>query len=325
MHRRDVRRHAFLGTDTTTEGAWRNAYGADGYDIAADTSAGNPKIPSYATLSITGARPMSGPPTRPTRGPSRTRPNTGRIAAAWYSSSTMSFNLNLTDGKSHEVSLYAVDFDNKSRSEEVQVIDAATGTVLDTQTLSSFQGGEYLSWNLSGNVVIKVTNLGPSATRSSAASSSVASRAVTSATFLGTDTTTQGSWHGVYGADGYDIAADTSAGNPKIPSYATLSITGAPTYMWAASTTDPRALQNAANTGRIASTWYSSSTMSFNLNLTDGKSHKVSLYAVDCDSHESQRAGPGHRRGDRDGAEHADDQLVPGRRVPVVEPSRATW
>ena len=41
----------------------------------------------------------------------------------------------------------------------MQVIDAATGTVLDTQTLSSFQGGEYLSWNLSGNVVIKVTNL----------------------------------------------------------------------------------------------------------------------------------------------------------------------
>ena len=32
-----------------------NAYGADGYDIAADNSAGNPKLPSYATLGISGA------------------------------------------------------------------------------------------------------------------------------------------------------------------------------------------------------------------------------------------------------------------------------
>ena len=60
----------------------------------------------------------------------------------------MSFNLNLTDGKAHKVSLYAEDYDNKGRSEEVQIIDAATGTVLDTETLSSFHGGEYLSWNL---------------------------------------------------------------------------------------------------------------------------------------------------------------------------------
>jgi hypothetical protein len=30
------------------------------------------------------------------------------------------------------------------------VIDAATGTVLDSRTVSGFQGGKYLSWNLSG-------------------------------------------------------------------------------------------------------------------------------------------------------------------------------
>ena len=51
--------------------------------------------------------------------------------------------------------------------------------------------------------------------------------------------------------------ADTSAANPKLPSYATLGITGASTYTWATSTTDLRALQNAANTGRIAAAWYS--------------------------------------------------------------------
>ena len=87
--------------------------------------------------------------------------NTGRIAATWYTSTSMSFNLDLTDGQVHKVSLYAVDWDSTVRSEQVQIIDAATGTVLDTETLSSFHGGEYLSWNLTGNVVIKVTNLNP--------------------------------------------------------------------------------------------------------------------------------------------------------------------
>ena len=125
------------------------------------------------------------------------------------------------------------------------------------------------------------------------------------ATFLGTDTTTEGNWRNAYGADGYDIAADTSATDPKLPSYATLSITGASTYIWATSTTDANALQNAADTGRIASTWYTSTTMSFDLDITGGRTHEVSLYAVDFDKLEPQRAGPGARRGHRDGAEHA--------------------
>ena len=276
---------AFLGTDVTNEGAWRNAYGADGYDIAADSSAGNPKIPSYATLSVTGAQTYVWSTNTADPRALQNVAATTHIASAWYSSSTMSFNVNLTDGMSHEVSLYAVDFDNHARSEQVQVIDAATGTVLSTQTLNSFGAGDYLSWNVSGNVVIKVTNLNPKANAVISGIFFGGKPSVTSATFLGTDTTTQGKWHGVYGADGNDLVADTSSGNPKIPSYATLSVTGTQTYVWAASTTDPRALQNAANTSSIAATWYSSSTMSFNLNLTDGKTHKMSLYAVDFDNH----------------------------------------
>jgi hypothetical protein len=184
------------------------------------------------------------------------------------------------------VSLYAVDWDSTVRSEQIQVIDAASGTVLSTQTLSSFHGGADLSWNLMGNVIIKVTNLNP---KSNAVVSGLffggkPNALTSSASFLGTDTTTQGSWHGAYGADGYDVALDTTGGNPSLPTGATLGVTGATTYTWAASTTDARALQNAANTGRLATTWYTATSMSFNLNLGQGNSQKVSLYAVDWDS-----------------------------------------
>ncbi|MHB1559743.1 MAG: beta strand repeat-containing protein, partial [Isosphaeraceae bacterium] len=250
----------FLGTDTTTQGNWRNAYGADGYAIAQDTSAANPKLPSYATLNITGASNYTWTRSTTDIRALQNAADTGRIAAAWYSSSSMSFNLNLTGG-THKVSLYAVDWDNHGRSEQVQVIDAASGAVLSSETLSSFQNGKYLSWNLSGDVTIKVTNLVPG---NNAVVSGIffggqppaATTAPATASFLGTDTTTQGNWRNAYGADGYNIAQDTSAANPRLPSYATLNITGASNYTWTRSTTDIRALQNAADTGRIAAAWY---------------------------------------------------------------------
>ena len=70
----------------------------------------------------------------------------------------MMFNisLNLTAGQSHEVSLYAVDWDNRGRSERIDVLDAASGRSLNSETLSSFSGGEYLSWTLSGNVKLEI-------------------------------------------------------------------------------------------------------------------------------------------------------------------------
>jgi hypothetical protein len=271
----------FAGTDTKDEGNWRNAFGTDGYDIAADPSAGNPKLPSYATLSLTGGAPFVWAASTTDVRALQNSANTGRIASAWYTTSTMSFNLNLTDGKTHEVSLYAVDFVNNKRSERVDVLDATTGALLSTQTLSSFQNGTYLTWNLSGNVVIKVTNLNSATNAVVSGLFFGGAPASTASPFLGTDTTTEGSWHGVYGSDGYDIAADTSTGNPKFPSYATLSLTGAVPFTWAASTTDVRALQNSANTGRIASAWYTTTSMSFNVSFSDGKTHEVSLYAVD--------------------------------------------
>ena len=61
----------------------------------------------------------------------------------------------------HDLALYAVDWDNKGRRELIQVINAATGSVLDTEAISSFTSGEYLQWAVSGNVLIKVTNPGP--------------------------------------------------------------------------------------------------------------------------------------------------------------------
>jgi hypothetical protein len=40
------------------------------------------------------------------------------------------------------------------------MLDAATGAVLATQSVSGFSGGQYLSFNASGNVTFRFTNVG---------------------------------------------------------------------------------------------------------------------------------------------------------------------
>ena len=83
----------------------------------------------------------------------------GRLAATWFSATNFSFDVNLTDANTHQVALYALDWDNYlgGRAELVQVMDANSGATLDTESISAFTNGIYLVWNVSGHVKIVVT------------------------------------------------------------------------------------------------------------------------------------------------------------------------
>jgi hypothetical protein len=280
----------FIGVDAATQGNWQGKYGADGYAIANGTQA----LPSYAVFTplnqsnYTWNANTTDPRALQTVSPA------GRVASCWYGS-TFSLGVNLTDGKSHQVAIYALDWDgNFGRSETVQVLDANTNAALDSRTVSSFSNGMYLVWNITGNVRINVTtNAGANAvisgaffgtgtsapTATPAASSSTTTTTGAVSSFVGMDTSTQGNWQGKYGSDGYAIANS----NQSLPSYAAFSPMNQSNFTWSASTTDPRAPQTVTPAGRVASTWYSSTTFSLNVNLTDGKSHQVAVYALDWD------------------------------------------
>ena len=140
------------GADTTTQGSWQKSYGADGYSLAG----GAQSLPSYdqsfavsnATI-YTWAKSTSDPRALQTGG-------TG-LAACWYKAGTFSFDVNLTDGNTHQVALYALDWDMHGRGEAITVVDANSNAVLDTRTISNFTGGVYLYWSVSGHVKINVT------------------------------------------------------------------------------------------------------------------------------------------------------------------------
>jgi sugar lactone lactonase YvrE len=264
------------GGDATTQGTWTGKYGGDGYLIANDAT----KPPAYATISLTGDSTYTwAASTTDVRALQTASGATTRIASTYYSGSSFTINVNLTDGNAHRLALYLLDWDSTSRAETISIVDANSNTVLDTEKYSFLENGKYAVWNITGHVLIQVTKTG-------------GSNAVVSgiffdppqtgfATFVGSDSTTQGTWTNKYGSKGDIIAND--ANNP--PSYAIVSFTGDSTYTWAASTTDPRALQTSSGaTTRIASTYYSPTSFTINLNLTDGNTHKISLYLLDWDS-----------------------------------------
>jgi hypothetical protein len=188
-------------------------------------------------------------------------------------------NVNLADGNTHKIALYLLDWDSTSRSETISILDAASNAVLDTETFSGFHTGQYASWFVTGHVLIQVTRTG--------GANAVVSGiffdpiVITAAQYVGADSTTQGTWTGKYGASGELIANDLA----NLPGFAIVSLTGDKPYTWAASTSDVRALQTASgSSARIASTYYSASSFTINVNLIDGNMHKIGLYLLDWDS-----------------------------------------
>ena len=120
--------------------------------------------PSYATVTPSGQNYLGthiwDATTSDVRGLQIPGSPSSRIAACWYGTS-FTIDVNLTDGQVHPVSLYMLDWDSApvARSEQIQVLDGSSGTVLNTQTISNFHSGEYLTWNVSGHVQFTVTCL----------------------------------------------------------------------------------------------------------------------------------------------------------------------
>jgi hypothetical protein len=267
----------FLKRDATTQGNWMSAYGSQGYNVIADAVS----YPSYANVSVSGASTYVWSTTSTDIRALENVTGPYRTAACWYSSSSFSINVTFTDGQTHDLALYALDFDNHNRSEQIQILSAATGAVLDTESVSSFSGGVYLQWAISGSVIIKVSNVsGVNAVINGLFFGPAAANTAT-ASFLKRDTTTQGNWMGNYGSQGYNVIADAVS----YPSYANVSVSGASTYVWSTTSTDISALENVTGPYRTAACWYSSSSFSINVSFTDGQTHDLALYALDFDNH----------------------------------------
>ena len=109
-------------------------------------------------VTITGASQFSWTLTQDPRALQQTV-GSARTASTFYMSNNtgiFSLDLNLTDGKTHQVALYFLDWDHSNRWEGVTIFEAGTQNRLDARTISDFERGAYLVWNVTGHVTIQI-------------------------------------------------------------------------------------------------------------------------------------------------------------------------
>jgi PKD domain/Bacterial Ig-like domain (group 2) len=148
----------FVKADTTAQGNWQLVYGSLGYNVIGASSSYPPSVqvtPSGQSTKVWSRR------TTDVRALSN--PAGGRIAAAWYAANSFSVTIDVTGGQTEQVALYFLDWNKAGRSERIDVLNSA-GQVVDSRTVSSFSGGQYLIWDITGDVTFRITRLaGPNA------------------------------------------------------------------------------------------------------------------------------------------------------------------
>jgi hypothetical protein len=145
----------FVKSDATTQGTWKGVYGADGAQVMGDSAA----LPGYVQITPAGKTDWTWEySTADVRAPQRISAN-DRIASVWYQDGSFTVDLNFTDGQTHRTAMYFVDWDLSGRTQTVEVLDAGSGAVLNSQTLSGFGSGKYLVWDLKGAVRVRLTKV----------------------------------------------------------------------------------------------------------------------------------------------------------------------
>ncbi len=280
---------SFLKTDTTTLGSWKSAYGADGANVIGDSFA----YPSYATIAPSGNSTFVWTTSTTDARALQDLTASGRVAACWYGANTFQIDVKFNDSNTHQVALYLLDWDGAGggRSERIDILDSNTNAVFDSRAISAFTGGKYLVWNLSGHVVIRMTNTNSSANAIInglffGGPASINQPPTGTAAFLTTDTTTSGSWKSSYGADGANVIDDTA----NYPAYVAVTPAANSNYIWTSSTTDTRALQKVTAGDRIAACWYTFSNFTIDLAFNDSNTHRVALYLLDWDGYAGGRS-----------------------------------
>jgi hypothetical protein len=148
-----------------------------------------------------------------------------RVVGAWETLyKSFAIDVNLTDGKAHQIAIYGRDGESMARrGTHIELYNADTGKSLAKADLTAFTDGKYAVFTAGGNLRIKISTNG----WLSAAISGIffdpaqgTLPAGTAAAFVKYDDTTQGNWIGVYGTEGHHVIGTAA----NYPAYAQVNV-----------------------------------------------------------------------------------------------------
>lgn len=270
----------FVRADAATSGNWIGAYGSQGQFVQGDTA----NFPLFVHVGLAnGYENLVYSTTTDPAALQRLSNPADRIVNHIATSDIMALDLNFVDGQAHRTSFYMTDADRRGRAQVVQLFDAETGRLLDARSISRFQNGQYLTYDLSGHVQLRIVNINP---RSTAVLDGIFFDAapIGEKSFIGVNSSDMGFWRNDFGSQGQFILGQSVTP----PTFVDLNITGA-TPVVRGIQRNPRALE-LINDPRLgtASEFTTAGTMTIDMNFTDGLSHRVSVYA--CDLQRLRRA-----------------------------------
>lgn len=106
-----------------------------------------------------------------------------------------------------------------------------------------------------------------------------------SARFIKSESTTRGSWNGVYGSQGYIVSEPNNAGTASLPSFLTWAIAGnsnADQTGFYNSVTDEPDLPGSPGS-KFLTVWFSTTAFTIGLTCSPIQSYLVSIYMADTD------------------------------------------
>lgn len=145
----------FIGFDNQTQGNWKSKFGSDGWLII---GAGE-KMPENVSVSFSNGAERIWNPVRKDIEALEIASGDQRMAAQRYADLHEIIELDFHDAATHQVSFYLLDWERSGRWTVVDVIDADTRKRLDTQNVTNFGGGIYLSYHCSGKIQFRITNV----------------------------------------------------------------------------------------------------------------------------------------------------------------------
>ena len=203
-----------------------------------------------------------------------------RNAATYYDPNQIKLKLSFAEAYKGTLHLYAVDWDSTARREIItvngqsaaarRIQQGSLGLVPDRSRQRAERATIIVDRTAGANAVLSGIFLGEGGAPPSPAVS----------------ISPKGSWVGSYGSAGYDLGGwDEQSDVADLPNVS-LSLAQGSRYVWAASTSETRALQSPDGLTREAATYYDPNEIRLQLSFSEAYTGTLHLYAVDWDSSE---------------------------------------